>query len=247
MFLSHWLNSYRLMLQWQALRLKPILPFIMVVQLLIAVGTVIGLGFLLPEIDPRSAMFLATGAPTLALITVGLVMVPQMVAQAKLQGTFDYMWSLPVPRMVYLAADVTIWLSAALPGVVLALIVGSLRYGFDLQISPLVVPAFLLVALTATAIGYTIAHLSPSPVLTTLITNVIVGLFMFSPVNYPAERLPVWFAELHRFLPLKYVADVIRGTLTQGDSGELGLAFTVLGAWCVVGFGITYAMVTRQR
>jgi hypothetical protein len=43
-------------------------------------------------------MFLTTGAPTLTLVSLGLVMVPQMVVQAKSQGAFDYMWSLPVPR-----------------------------------------------------------------------------------------------------------------------------------------------------
>jgi len=105
-----------------------------------------------------------------------------------------------------------------------------------------------LVALTATTVGYAIAHLSPKPDLVPVITNVIIFcLFLFSPINFPVERLPVWLAQLHRFLPLKYAADAIRGTLTQGYSDGLGLAFVVLGAWCLAGFGVTYVLVKRRR
>lgn len=246
--MSKWLNSYRLMVQWQALRLKPVLPLFVVVQIFTGVGMVIGLGYLMPEIDPASAMFLATGAPTMTLVTLGLVGVPQMVAQAKAQGAFAYVWSLPVPRMAFLAADLTIWLLCVLPGVILALFVGSQRYDFTLQISPLVVPALLLVGLTATAVGYAIAHLSPKPELVAVITNFIIFcLFLFSPINFPVERLPGWLAELHRFLPVKYAADVVRGTLAKGYSDGLESGFTVLGVWFVVAFGITYAVVTRRR
>ncbi len=243
-----WLRSYCLMVQWQALRLKPILPFIVVIQPFVGIATVIGLGFFLPDIDPHSAMFFATGAPTITLISLGLTLMPQMVAQAKSQGMFDYMWSLPVPRMAFLAADLTIWLLATVPGVIMALLVGSWRYGFELQVSLLVVPAFALVALTATTIGYAIAHVSPKADLVPVITNVIIFcLFLFSPINFPVERLPAWLAELHRFLPVKYAADVIRGTLAAGYADGIGLGFAVLGAWCVVGFGVTYALVRRKR
>jgi ABC-2 type transport system permease protein len=236
------------MLQWQGLRFKLVLPFVVIGQFFTGIGTVIGLGYLMPEIDPGSAMFLVTGAPTLTLITLGLVLVPQIVAQAKSEGTFDYMWSLPVPRMAYLAADLTLWLLATVPGMVLSLIVGSLRYGFDLQISPLVVPAFMLVVLAATTVGYAIAHLSPKPELVSVLTNLIIFcLFLFSPINFPVERLPSWLAALHRFLPVRYAADVIRGTLTEGYVNGLQLGFLMLGAWCVVGFGVTYAVVTRRR
>lgn len=171
-----------------------------------------------------------------------------MVAQTKAQGAFDYLWSLPVPRMAFVAADLTIWLLSVLPGVVLALFVGSQRYGFTLQVSPLVVPAFLLVALTATAIGYAIAQLSPNADPVVVITNFVVFcLFLFSPINFLVERLPGWLGDLHRILPVKYAADVVRGTLAQGFSDGLELGFAVLGAWFLLAFGITYVLATRQR
>lgn len=108
------LRSYRLLVRWQALRLKGFLPLAIVVQALFAFGIVVGYPLLFPEIDQITVLFLATGAPAVTLITMGLVALPQVVAQAKLEGTLEYMRSLPVPRMVYLAADLTIWLCLGL-------------------------------------------------------------------------------------------------------------------------------------
>jgi ABC-2 type transport system permease protein len=245
--MPRWLRSYGLMLQWQALTQKPILPLEMAVEVMIAVGFVIGIGFFYPHIDPTTAKFLTTGAPTLILLMVGIVLVPQIVAISRTEGTFDYMWSLPVPRMVYLAADATIWVLVTLPGVVLALAIGAAYYDFGLEISPLVVPALLSVAVTGILIGYAIAHGAPKPEIAQLATQIIVfAIMIFSPVVYPIEQLPGWLATLHRGLPIKYMADLSRGTLTDLDV-NLGLAFIVVGAWCVVGFVITYALVKRRR
>jgi len=243
----NWFQSYTLLLKWQGLKFKTILPFIIVAQFFTGIGTVIGLGYLMPDIDSQTAMFLVTGGPTLTLITLGLVMVPQMVAQAKSQGMLDYMRSFPVPRMAYLAADLTIWLLSTLPGVILALVVGSLRYDFELQFSPLIVPAFTLVVLMATSVGYAIALLTPKAELVNVLTNLIIfSLFLFSPVNFPVERLPNWLETIHRFLPVKYAADAVRGALVPGYSDSLGLALAVLSAWCLVGLVINYRVATRR-
>ena len=244
----HWLDSYQLLLKWHMLKLKPVLPLTFIVQLLIGVGTVIGLSYMVPGVTPEMARFLVTGGPTLVLISLGLTMVPQMVGQAKSTGSFDYMRSLPVPRMAFLLSELTTWLLVTLPGMALAVYVGSRYYGFELAITPMVVPAVALVALTATAIGYSIAHLAPNPELVTVITNFIIFcLFLFSPINFPAERLPAWLAKAHSVPPVKYAADVIRGTLTPNYTEDLGRAFLVLGIWCVFGGIITYIAVTRRR
>jgi hypothetical protein len=46
--------------------------------------------------DRVTALYLSTGAPTVALITVGMVLAPQMVAQQKLRGVFDYQRAMPL-------------------------------------------------------------------------------------------------------------------------------------------------------
>jgi ABC-2 type transport system permease protein len=243
----NWVQSYTLLLKWQGLKFKTILPIVIVAQFFTSIGTVIGLGYMMPNIDSQTAMFLVTGGPTLSLITLGLVLVPQMVAQAKSGGMLDYMRSFPVPRMAYLAADMTIWLLSTLPGVILAVLVGSLRYDFELQFSLLIVPAFILVVLMATSVGYAIALLLPKAELVSVLTNLIIfSLFLFSPVNFPIERLPNWLATIHRFLPVKYAADAVRGALVPGYSDGLSLALVVLGIWCLMGLVVNYRVATRR-
>jgi len=248
MFARQWFTGYTLLLRWQALRIKPALPFVVVAQFFTGLGTVIGFGYIMPEIDSTSAGFLVTGAATLSLTTLGLVLVPQFVAAAKAEGSFDYMWSLPIPRMAYLAADLTIWMAATLPGVVVALVVGTLRYDFTLQFNPMVIPALLLIVLTATSVGQAIALISPKPELVNVLTNLIIfGMFLFSPINFPVERLPNWLAAIHRVLPVKYAADAVRGTLIPEYADGLGLAIFVLVVWCVIGLTINYVVSTRRR
>jgi ABC-2 type transport system permease protein len=245
--MTRYAKSYALMLKWQALSNKPLLPLEVAVQAMIAVGFVIGISFFFPEITPVTAKFLTTGAPTLIMLMTGLILVPQMVAMARKEGTFDYIWSLPVPRMVYVMADATVWILVSLPGVVLALAIGAIYHNFSLEVSPLVIPAFLLVALTGTFIGYAIAHSAPKPEMAHLITQILVFVIMiFSPVVYPTEQLPGWLSTVHSVLPIKYMADLSRGTLTNLDV-NLPLAFGVVAAWCLVGFGITLLVIRRRR
>jgi ABC-2 type transport system permease protein len=240
-------RSYLLMLKWQALSSRTLLPLNLVVQLMIAAGFIVGIGFFYPQMTPETAKFLTTGAPTITLLTVGLVMLPQMVAMARTSGTFDYMWSLPVPRLVYMAADATIWVLVSLPGVILSLVLGSLYFDFSLQISWLAVPAVLLIATTGVFMGYTIALGAPKPELAALATQVIVFIIMlFSPVMYPAGQMPHWLQDVHSVFPVMYMADLSRGTLTDLPV-DLGLAFAVVGAWFLFGLIVTFLLVRRRR
>jgi ABC-2 type transport system permease protein len=244
---AHWLRSYWFMLKWQALSKKPLLTITAAIEIAIALAVVIGMSFLFPEIDPLTARFLTTGAATIILLTIGIVLVPQIVAMGRTEGTFDYVWSLPVPRMVYLAADATIWVLLSLPGVVLALVIGAAYYDFGLQVSALVVPAVLVIAITGIFIGSAFSHAVPKPEMAHLISQVnIFFVLLFSPINYPIERLPGWFQAVHVGLPMKYMADLMRSTLTGADI-NLGLAFGVVTAWLVGGLLVTYVLVRRRR
>src|ERR1044071_7294773 len=98
------LRSYRLVVMWQGPRPKAFLPPALVVQALFAFGIVVGYPLLFSSIDRSTILYLATGAPAISLITMGLVAVPQVVSQARTEGSLDYMRTLPIPRLVYLVA-----------------------------------------------------------------------------------------------------------------------------------------------
>ena len=235
------------MLKWQVLSSRAYLSLSAAIQIMIAAGFIYGISFFYPSITPTIGKFLTTGAPTLILITVGLVMVPQFVASQRIEGTFDYIWSLPLPRMVYVLADTTNMLIATIPGVVLAIGLGALHFDFSLTISPLIVPAVIMISLCSTFIGYAMAMAVPKPMMAQVLTQIIVfSVILFSPVMYPASQLPDWLQTVHKVLPVQYMADLSRGTLTDLPI-NLGKAFVIVGAWCVAGFIATWYTVRRRR
>jgi len=240
------LRSYGLLVKWQTLRLQSFLPLAIVVQVLFAFGIVVGYPLLFPEMDELTVLFLATGAPAITLITMGLVALPQVVAQAKMEGTLDYMRSLPVPRMVFLMADLTVWLAMVLPGVVFAVAVGSWALDLTLSVSLTIVPAVLLVATTSAAVGYAMASVLP-PMIAMLLTQVLViGVLIFSPINYPAERLPEWLQDIHAVLPVQAMGEVIRGSLATDTFTLTAGPFLLLGVWCVAALGLSYFTLRRR-
>jgi len=245
--MPRWLRAFFLMLKWVFLSYRSYFSLLFAVQICIAAGFIYGISFLYPTVTPEIAKYLTTGAPTLILITVGLVMVPQMVAMMRTEGTFDYIWSLPVPRMVHIFADTVNMMLTTLPGVILAVVFGALHFDFSLAISPLIVPAVILVSLSGTFVGYAMAMAVPKPMMAQVLTQIIIFIVMlFSPVMFPVERLPGWLQAIHQVFPIQYMADLIRGTLTDLDV-NLGLAFIVVGAWCLAGFGVTWFIVQRRK
>ncbi len=91
----YWLASLRAMLRFDLGRRREWAPMMVVVQTMMGAGMAILYGFFYPHITPTQALFIATGAPTLALIPLGFVMLPTGVAMQKTEGSFDYIWSLP--------------------------------------------------------------------------------------------------------------------------------------------------------
>jgi hypothetical protein len=85
------------LLKWQYLRSRSFLPMIVIIQVMLGLGIVYGFALLVPHIDSTSALYFATGAPTLGLIILGLTVVPQEVSQGKLTGRYEYVATLPVP------------------------------------------------------------------------------------------------------------------------------------------------------
>lgn len=244
--MSHWLRSYGLLLSWAGLRSRATLPINVLAQAGLAVGIVIGFAWLVPDLDDTTALYLATGAPVLGLITVGAVIGPQQVATAKQEGIVDFNRTLPVPRSALLASDATVALLTSLPGVVLALFVANVRFDLSLDVSPLVVPAFLLTAIAAIGIGYGIGY-GLQPAIALLLSQVVVVVaLMFSPIMFPSSRLPDWFAAVHDVLPFEYMADAVRDTLRVPAGGVGLVSFAVLAAWSLAGFLVTLRMMTRR-
>ena len=245
---GHWTSSYRAMLRWQFTDMRLLLPMTVLVQLLSGVGLVIGFGLLIPEITQRLALFLSTGAVVVSLVIVGVIMGPQLIAQQKASGSYDFMWSLPVPRSAASAAWVTLNASIAIPGMLGALVAAILRYNVAFDVTLMVVPAVGLTLLTGTLLGYALAHGIPKPDITQLISQLLIFvIFGFSPVSYPIENLPGWLATVNEYLPFYPMANVVRDSLTDGIATNVGRSYLVLSIWAVLASVISAAVLRRRK
>jgi ABC-2 type transport system permease protein len=245
---SHWLASLRIMLRWELGSLRLLLPVIAAVQLLIGAGIPVGFGLMVPELSVEAATYLVSGSAAITLIIVGLTMGPQIVSAHRQQGTYDFVWSLPVPRSASAAAWFAVMLVLALPAFVATLLVGSWRYELDLSVSPAVLAgAVLLVVFTATMLGYAIAHAVPSPMAVMGVSQVLIFVVIgFSPINYPLDRLPSWLQQAHAWLPFESMGQVVRAALTDGFVTGVARPYALLAAWAAIAVMITGVTLRRR-
>ncbi len=244
---SYWWASFIAMMRFDLASLRETLAMVAVLQLLMGAGMAIIYGSYFEDIPDVAATFIVTGTPTLAIVPVGMALVPGVVMQHKFDDTYDFLWSLPVPRLAIAASNFVLFTGLAVPGVAASLLVAVWRYDIDLALSWSVVPAVLLAALMANSVGFGFAHAIPEPRLTNLIVNMVIFLvLLFSPVAFPISNFPDWFAAVHRVLPFFHMANVIRGGLTFGLVDGLATSYAVLTLW-MIGSWVLAAWVVRRR
>lgn len=244
----YWWSSFCSMLRFDLASLRRELVTVAVLQLLMGGGMAIIYGFYFNEIPDAVATFIVTGTPTLAIVPVGMALVPGVVMQHKLDETYDFLWSLPVPRLTIAASNFVLFTAIALPGVAVSLVLAAWRYNIDLTVSWSVVPAVLLAALMANSVGFGFSHAISEPRLTNLIVNMVIFLvLLFSPVAFPITNYPDWFAAVHRVLPFFHMANVIRGGLTEGLVDGLAVSYLVVTFWMVGSWILVGWVVGRRR
>ncbi len=239
------LRSYRLLSTFELDAIRAQLVFLLPIQFLLSAALAVGLGFLIPDIDAESARYLSTGAPTIALLTIGMVVLPSIISQQKVTGQDEFYRTLPIPAPITLAAQLTPSILTSLPGALLSLVVASRYFDFTLDPSPMAIVALVFVAMTGCAIGTAVAAVSPHPQVTMLLTNILVFFVMlFSPINFPVERLPDWLERLHAVLPIESMAELVRSTLT-GVPTHAG-DWLLVGTWAIGSFLLSAALMARR-
>jgi ABC-2 type transport system permease protein len=245
---GYWLSSLGLMLRFDLARARQWAALMVIIQVFMGVGMALVYGFFYPRVSYQTALYITTATPTLALIPLGFVLVPASVGQQKLAGTFDFTWSLPVPRSAQAVSTFLLFTLLSLPGAVLALVVSAWHYGVRLSISPLLLPGTLLCAVMAVSVGFGMALVIANPLLTNLVTNALIFVvLLFSPIAYPADQVPGWLFVIDRALPFYNMAQVIRAGLTTGLVTDLGIAYVILSGWAVAGWVMTAWVVGRRR
>jgi len=245
---ANWWHSLSAMLRWQLTSMRLLLPLLIVVQMLVAAGFSIGIGLFFEDLTATAALYLGTGAAIIALIIVGLVVAPQLIAAEKEEGTYDFSWSLPVPRSASVVAWLVLSAIISIPSMVMALLIASWHFDIGFVVSWNIIPAVLLTLVCGTMIGYAMAHAIDQPSLTQLLTQVVAfGVLGFTPITYPLENLPPWLQSVHQVLPFYHMGVIVRAGLTVGIVGELRLSYLVVLAWTLAAIALTALILGRRK
>lgn len=232
-------------IRWSLIRHKYLVPVFSVVQAAFAVAIVCGMALLLPEVDNISVVYLSSGALTLGIIAVGCVLAPQIVSESKQNGMLKYQKTLPVSRTMILLADIIIWGIASLPGIVMGCIAAVLRFNIVLNINALSCIVILISQFTMICIGFCIAYWLPPNAVALATQLIMIGGLLFSPITYPAERLPVWTEYIYQAMPFVPVSSLIRSTVFLAEPFSLFNLLVVL-LWAVIAFSLSLCALAKR-
>jgi ABC-2 type transport system permease protein len=242
-----WSASLAASVRWELASFRLLLPVTAVVQVLVGVGLVIGVGFFFGHIPDRAALLVATGIPVVILVMVGVVVAPQAIAQQKTEGSYDFVRSLPVPVSARVLGWCLVALAISIPAVLVALAVAVLRFNLALDVSPAIVPAVLLVSFSGATIGLALGHAVRQPMVTQFATQVLILVVIgFSPIIFPSRQLPHWLAQVNLALPFASMADIVRAGLTTGLSIDVLRAYGVVAAWACASAVVCAWALTRR-
>lgn len=165
---------------------------------------------------------------------------------SKQEGLLDYQRTLAVARSAILLADAIVWNLAALPGIAVGMLAAAFRFGLDIHVDAVTVAVVLGVQFATVSIGYAVAFWLPLTA-TSLVTQVImIGGLLFSPITFPAERLPEWASTLHQFLPFAPIGDLVREAAFRAGDAQL-TNLLVIAAWTVLTYTTAYLALRKRN
>lgn len=243
--MSH-VQQIKYMFQLQFSRMKGIVVVMAILQIIIALGIAIGYTYLFSDPDGKTTLFLATGAPTIVLIMTGLVILPMQNATAKIEGYNDFIRTLPINRFAVIAADTIMWFTITLPGFIIATTCTHFMFKPGYAISWSIVPVYLLAALTCIGVGYGYSFVMDAELAMALSQVIAFGALMFSPINFPLERLPRWLQVLHKILPIDSMAQIMRTSMASTTFATNSGEYIKLIIWCLAGYGSAIYVLNKK-
>jgi len=220
---------------------------ISVINLAFSVGLVALFSYLFPDVPGTTARLLVAGTATQMVVTIGLVVLPQYLSEAKHEGRMEFFFTLPISREAYLLSLVTIAVFHAIPALVFSVLIGTWRYDLSLSVSPWVLLVVPLAVLSLAGMGIALAVISPHMQLTNAITQLIIFyVLFFAPVLMPKEQLPAVLQHTADFLPPTYAANAFRATVTDLPGTHLFRSLLVMAGFGAGSLALAATSVRRR-
>lgn len=212
-----WLN-YLHITAVMILEFRQWLTMVLSLSVLLNLGMVFAFSFIAGSRDPALGRYFVSGAAVISLVTLGVMMVAQDLAQQRRNGSILYYASLPISKTAYILGVVTGNGLASIPGMIITVLVGSWLYSLPLVFNPLMLFIVPLSAISLAGIGAMIGLGVKNWRVASLVAQAAMFFVMFfAPVMIPPERLPGVLQITGRLLPPTYAARAFRTAL--GDPG----------------------------
>lgn len=217
------------------------------IQFAMTLGLILGFGYFIPRMSEVQALYLTAGAASQSVVTTALVMLPQKLSQDKAEEKLHYLLTLPMPRETYILAQIAVVALGTIPGTAFAVVLGAWHYDISLDVSVAVLAVVPLAIFSLAGIGVAISMISPYPQLTNALTQLtIFYVLLFAPVVFPKEQLPELLQHVSVVMPPTYVADAMRGALTDLPGTHLGRSLLVMAGSAVGSIALSAVTVRRR-
>ena len=164
--------------------------------------------------------FLLPGILAMSLMNSGLYGVANATVSRREKGVLRRLKLTPMPLSQFIGAGIINQLIMSLMQAALLITVG--RYAFGVKFVGGMVPLLITVvigSLCFITIGFVIASFAKTAETAATLGNVIGMPMMFlGGVFFPVDNVPAWIKPVIQVLPLKYLADSLRGIMLQGQT-----------------------------
>lgn len=99
------MTQFFYLLHWNYLRQKELFILFTLAQLLLSISLLFGYPLVIGDIDSTTAYYLSSGSVLIGIISMGCTISSPVIANDKLEGHFDYIRALPIPRIFISLAD----------------------------------------------------------------------------------------------------------------------------------------------
>jgi ABC-type multidrug transport system permease subunit len=185
------------------------------------------------------AAYLLPGLLGLNVLMMGVFSAGIVDVQMREKGGYKRLATTPLPRYIYLGAQVCVRLVVVIAATVMLMLAGAVAFGIHNQGS--LISVLILQMLGATcfiSLGYVLASFARSVEAYSGISNIVfLVLMLVSGVYFSLDAAPLWFQRGAEFLPLAPLLSALRAVFNDGSSlNGQGAALLLVGGWTVLLF-----------
>lgn len=189
--------------------------------------------------DGPYAAFLLPGLLGLNLLMMGVFAVGMVDVELRVKGIYKRLATTPLPRHIYLSAQMLVRLVTVLFSATVLLSVGALV--FDIHNQGSYVDLFVLIFLGTgcfASLGYLLASFASTVEASNGLANLVfMPLMMLSGVYFSLDAAPVWLQKTADLLPLTPILKSLRAVFNDGASlASQSASIMIIAVWTVLLF-----------